>query len=105
MKLAQASAAARVTAHIVAVAFCEVWVLKYEIPESLLSEKRQQFASELSQFSCRKLRITNVYTSLCHPKTNGKVERYNRTLATMLQNYVNGHHDDWDEYALALTYA
>ena len=33
------------------------------------------------------------------------MERYNTTILAMLRNYVNEHQSDWDEYAIALTYA
>ena len=51
------------------------------------------------------LGITNLYTSAYHPQTNGQVERYNQTIASMLHNYVNEHQDDWDVYVGPLTYA
>ena len=54
---------------------------------------------------CRVLGITNLYTSAYHPQTNGQVERYNRTIASMLRNYLNEHQDDWDVYVGPLTYA
>ena len=58
-----------------------------------------------SYSACRILGITNLYTSVYHPQTNGQVERYNRTIASMLRNYVNEHQDDWDVYVGPLTYA
>lgn len=103
-KLTQVTALAKITDCNVAVALCEVCVFKYEIPVSLLSDIGPQFASKLFQSFCRMLGITNAYTSTYHLQTNGQMKTYNRALAAMLRNYASNHHDDWDEYAPALTY-
>ena len=104
-KLTQVAPLRTITAYHVAVAFCEIWVFKYGIPRTLLSDNGAQFASKFFTHVCQTLGITNVFTSAYHPQTNGQVERYNRTLLAMLRNYVNDNQDDWDVYASALTYA
>ena len=104
-KLTQVAPLRTITAYHVAVAFCEVWVFKYGIPRTLLSDNGPQFASKFFTHVCQTLGVTNVFTSAYHPQTNGQVERYNRTLLAMLRNYVNDNQNDWDEYASALTYA
>ena len=86
-------------------AFCEAWSFKYSVPRSLLSDSGPQFNAKFFQSACRLLGITNLYTSVHDPQTNGQVERYNRTIASMLRNYVNEHQDDWDVYVRPLTYA
>ena len=88
-----------------AVAFCTHWVFKYGPPRTLLSDNGPQFASKFFQAVCLQLGTKNVFTTAYHPQTNGQVERYNRTLLSMLRNYVNDNQDDWDVYASALTYA
>lgn len=97
--LTQVIKLATITACIVAVALCEIWVFKYGITVSLVSENGPQFVSKLSQSVCRKLGITNFYTSTYHPQTNGQVRGDNHTLAAMLENYVNDNRDDWDKYS------
>ena len=78
---------------------------KYGVPRSLLSDTGPQFNAKFFQSVFRVLGITSLYTSAYHPQTNGQVERYNRTIASMLRNYVNEHQDDWDVYVGSLTYA
>ena len=92
-----------VNAYSTAVAICEAWVFKYGPPRTLLSDNGKQFASRFFLSVCQLLGVTNAFTSAYHPQTNGHVERYNRTILSMLRCYVEEHRDDWDRYAFALT--
>ena len=104
-KLMQVVALRTITAYTVAVAFCEAWVFKYGVPRTLLSDNGPQFIAKFFHSTCLVLGITNLYTSAYHPQTNGQVERYTRTIASMLRSYVGEHQDDWDVYVGPLTYA
>ena len=90
-KLTQVVALRTITAYTVAVGFCDAWVFKYGVPRTLLSDYGPQFSAKFFHNTCRVLGITNLYTSAYHPQTNGQVERYNRTIASMLRNYVGEH--------------
>ena len=104
-KLTTVVALRNINAYSVAFAFCEAWIFKYGPPRSVLSDKGKQFTSRFFQSVCQLLGLSNAYTSAYHPQTNGKVERYNRTILNMLRCYVEEHQADWDRYASALTYA
>jgi hypothetical protein len=39
-----------------------------------------------------------INTTPYHPQTDGLVERFNKTLATILSMYVNRKHTDWDKF-------
>ena len=104
-KLTQVVALRTITAYTVPVAFCKSWVFKYGVPRTLLSDDGPQINANFFHSTCGVLGITNLYTSAYNPQTNGKVERYNRTIASMLRNYVGEHQDDWDVYVRPLTYA
>ena len=104
-KLTQVVALRTVTAYTVAVAFCDAWVFKYGVPRSLLSDNRPPFDAKFFRSTCRVLGVTNLYTSAYHPQTNGQFERYNRTIASMLRNYVSEDQNDCDVYVGPLTYA
>ncbi|CDF38002.1 unnamed protein product [Chondrus crispus] len=104
-KLTQVMTLRTVTAYTVAVAFCDAWVFKYGVPRSLLSDNGPQFNAKFLHSTCRFLGMTNLYTSAYHPQTNGQVERYNRTIGSMLCNYVGENQEDWDVYVGPLTYA
>ena len=95
----------RINAYTVAVAFVEAWVFKYGPPKTLISDNGGQSASKFFQAVCSLLGISNIFTSTYHRQTNGQVERYNRTILAVIQNYVNEHQNDWTRYATALTYS
>jgi len=46
-----------------------------------------------------------VRTTAYHPRTNGQVERYTRTMATQLRHYVTDDPRRWDELLPVLTMA
>ena len=45
---------------------------------------------------CRLLHIHKTRTTPYHPKSDGMVERFDKTLDTMLSAYVQDNHKDWD---------
>ena len=47
---------------------------------------------------CNLLQIKKTRTTPYHPQSDGMVERFNRTLVTMLSTFVEDHHRDWDEH-------
>jgi transposase InsO family protein len=47
---------------------------------------------------CRELGIAKIFTTACHPQTNGQVERFNRNIINSLRGYVERMQNDWDEY-------
>jgi hypothetical protein len=53
---------------------------------------------------CRDLGIVKVFTTACHPQTNGQVERFNRTILNALRGYVPSNQRDWDEYTSTITF-
>jgi Integrase zinc binding domain/Integrase core domain len=94
-----------VTALSVARAFVNQWVYVYGPPLSLITDNGPQFTAKFVQAACAELGIANVFTTAYHPKTNGQVERYNRTILAALRAYVAKRQDDWDDYTSAVTFA
>ena len=93
------------TALTVAKAFCEHWVYPYGPPAYLLSDNGGQFASRYFQAVCSTLGIRNLFTTAYHPKANGQVERFNRTLLSGIRHYVAEHQRNWHEFIQPLTFA
>jgi len=104
-KLCRLESLSNVRASTLAKAFVESWVFTYGPPRTLLSDNGKQFISKLFQDTCRVFGIANKYTTTYHPQANGQVERFNRTLASMLRNYVADDQAHWDEYLPAMAYA
>jgi len=104
-KLCRLVALSSTKSHIVARAFCESWVFVYGAPRTILSDNGPQFKAKAFLETCRILGIKCITTTTYHPQTNGQVERFNRTLASMLRHYVANDQKDWDDYLPTLAYA
>ncbi|KMQ93144.1 gypsy retrotransposon integrase-like protein 1-like protein [Lasius niger] len=89
------------TARNTAKAITEKVILRHGRPDVVLSDNGTQFTStaftqRLAEFGI-KHRITPVYTPQCNP-----VERTNCTVKTMISQYVEDDHKNWDEHLPAL---
>ncbi len=51
------------------------------------------------------LGINSVRTSVYHPQTDGLVERFNRTLKTMIRKFVHEDAKNWDKWLEPLLFA
>jgi hypothetical protein len=94
-----------VTAISVARAFCNHWANVYGPPVSLLTDTGPQFTAKFFQAVCGELGIQKVFTTAYHLQTNGKLERYNRTILASLRGYIAARQDDWDYYTSTVTFA
>ena len=104
-KLTKTEALRSITSLSVAKAFCRTWVYNFGTPKKLLTDNGSQFTSRFFRSVCRILGIEKVFTTEYHPQSNGKAERFNRTILAQLRNYVSGSQRDWDEWLEPLTYA
>jgi transposase InsO family protein len=86
------------TAETVAAALVRRWVLKFGVPEIVLSDQGTNFMSGLFSEMCTLLKVKRLRTSSWHPETNGRLERVHRTIAKILSHYVNCRHTDWNEW-------
>jgi transposase InsO family protein len=89
---------ANMEAATVARIIVEEVVARFGVPGSIHSDQGVQFESHLFREMCRLLNIKKTHTTPYHPQSDGMVERFNKTLTTMLSAYVNDHHDNWDEH-------
>ena len=71
--------------------------LRLGFPAQLHSDQGREFESQLFKGMCSLLDIDKTRTCPYNPKSDGMIERYNRSLLTMLSLFVNENHDDWDE--------
>ena len=66
------------------------------IPREILSDQGTNFMSQLLKELYNLLRIHQIRTSPYHPQTDGLVERFNKTLKSLLRKLVNKEGRDWD---------
>ena len=84
-------------ASTVAKALVETVIVRYGVPLQILTDQGTNFESNLFKEMCRLLEIDKVRTTSYHPRCNGLIERFHRTLNAMLAKVVSTHQRDWDE--------
>ena len=75
------------------------YVCWYGVPVQLHTDlwtEGRNFESKLIEEMCKILEMNKTRTSPYHPQSDGMVERFNRTLETMLAKYMSKNHEDWD---------
>ena len=74
------------------------WIKRYGCPVELHTDQGTQYESQLFKGVCNLLNISKTRTTPAHPRSDGMVERSNRTIKEMLAKYINKKQDDWDLY-------
>ena len=77
----------------------------FGVPGGLLSDRGTNFLSHLVLDLCRMLGITKLNTTAHHPQCDGAVERFNRTLKTMLRKHAARFGNQWDTYLSGVLWA
>jgi len=70
---------------------------RFGAPRQLFSDRGTEFESELFAELMKWMEIDKLRTTAYHPSCNGTVERFHRTLNSMLGKAVNESQRDWDE--------
>ena len=100
-----AKAVAKGTAVEAAKFLTEDVLLHHGAPAVVITDRGREFVN------CTFDAISTVYgffhhkTTAYHPRTNGLTERFNKTLAEMIGQYVNQEHTDWDRFLPFLVFA
>ena len=66
-------------------------------PIQILTDRGPEFESELFRELLRWMEIEKIRTTVFRPSTNGVVERFHRTLNSMLAKSINDSQRNWDE--------
>ena len=77
----------------------------FGVPESLLSDRGANLLSHLIKELCSLLGITKLNTTAYHPQCDGMVERFNRTLKSMLRKHASRFGNQWDCYLSSVLWA
>ncbi len=75
------------------------------IPKEILTDQGTAFMSRTIRELYELLGINSVRTSVYHPQTDGLVERFNRTLKTMIRKFVHEDAKNWDKWLEPLLFA
>ena len=71
---------------------------RYGVPIRLLSDQGPEFESALMAELCRTHGIEKLRTTSYKPSTNGAIERFHRTLNSMLAKVISETQRDWDQH-------
>ena len=87
------------TAEVVAEAFVKEFVSRYGMPMELHSDQGSNFQSKVFKESLRLLGISQTRTCPYNPKSDGMVERFNRTLLNLVSILLDPYKGqrDWDQ--------
>lgn len=73
-------------------------ILRFGIPEVILTDLGKNLVSELMYSILKLLGIKKYNTSPHHPMTNASLERCHKTLKAMLRAYINKNKTDWPKF-------
>ena len=85
------------TARSVADALMDIWLPRYGFPLFLHSDQGKEFDNTMIHKLSELLGTVKTKTTPYHPRSDGLVERFNRTLLAMLAMFVSREHDNWDD--------
>ena len=77
----------------------------FGVPESLLSDRGTNLLSHLMKDVCGLLGVKKLNTTAYHPQCDGMVERFNRTLKTILRKHAATFGAQWDRYLPGVLWA
>ena len=83
--------------HISKLFFREVGRL-HGLPRTIVSDRDAKFLSHFWKTIWAKLGTKLLFSTTCHPQTDGQTEVVNRYLSTLLRALLKGNHKSWDEY-------
>uniref|UniRef100_A0A8C5QSI0 Gypsy retrotransposon integrase-like protein 1 n=3 Tax=Leptobrachium leishanense TaxID=445787 RepID=A0A8C5QSI0_9ANUR len=66
------------------------------IPKEILTDQGTPFMSRVMRELCKVMGIKQLRTSVYHPQTDGLVERFNKTLKSMLRKVIDKDGRNWD---------
>ena len=75
------------------------------VPDEILTDQGSNFTSHLLTEIYKMLHVHPIRTTPYHPQTDGLVERFNKTLKSMLRKAVTKEGKDWDKLIPYLLFA
>lgn len=82
----------------VARALVETVIVRYGTPIQILTDQGRNVDGILLREICKLLQIDKVRTSPYRPSTNGQIERFHRSLNSMLAKSIEESQRDWDDH-------
>lgn len=96
-KWPEARALSEITAEQVAKFVYEDIICRHSAPKAILTDNGTQFTSQILEHLTNNMQIKRKFSTPYHPKTNGLIERFNKTLCSCLSKLVYQFKRNWDE--------
>ena len=81
------------------------YILEHDVMEMLHTYMERQFESDMVNHLCRPLGVKKTHTTPYNPKSDGMVERFNRTLIDQLTKTLLSCEGEWDSFLLQVAFA
>lgn len=85
-------------AKTVAKAFAENFILRYGIPEEVLTDKGTEFLSSIFKETCKLLNIKQLNSTAYHHETLGAIENSHKSLGDFLRIHATDHRETWSSW-------
>ncbi|GFW61183.1 retrovirus-related Pol polyprotein from transposon 412 [Trichonephila clavipes] len=73
------------------------WISRFRIPLHLHSDQGRNFDSAFCKKLCEILALDRTRTTALHPRSDGMLERFSRTILNSLSLLVSSNQQDWDK--------
>ena len=70
---------------------------RYSVPRSIVSDRDVKFFSYFWKVLWGKLGTKLLFSTTCHPQTDGQTELVNRTLSTLLRTIIQKNLKNWED--------
>ncbi|CAG2217030.1 unnamed protein product [Mytilus edulis] len=85
--------------------FYNQWICRYSAPDAILTDKGQNFMSNILKEVCNIFEIQKINTSSYRPQTNSTCERNNKTIAEKLRTCIDANQLNWPEKLPSIAHA
>ncbi|XP_052725959.1 uncharacterized protein LOC128194409, partial [Vigna angularis] len=75
------------------------------LPKTIVSDRDVKFLSHFWKTLWEKLGTKLLFSTTCHPQTDGQTEVVNRSLSTLLRVILRGNNKSWDEHLPHIEFA
>jgi len=79
-------------------------VCRFGVPRRLISDNGTQFSSSQVRRTCQQLAITQCFSSIEHPQTNGQAEAANKVILKALKRRVLASRSPWPKEITVINY-
>jgi hypothetical protein len=80
-------------------------ITSYGVPKYFCSDRGTHFKNKEMEYACKKLGITQIFSSAYHPQTNSMTELTNKIIYNSLSHYVTENQKNWSIYYKMVVFA